>query len=515
MTETSLSPRAQLASSALFGASSSVLALEHFRVPYRVSDSLAADGFEQVQSDRTRARILWPGASPDVGAPIAAQLHWPGRPPVPLFVRVMPDRLAKARLAGQGGCWEPGPAVSGPAGQHLASIWRGDDGSIFLPFDPDEAQLNFLTEAYHEIAEGAGRRAFRQAAMHLYYRVRGGLPRRVQIGLRRAYARVQVARQFPRWPIETALHDFLDIIFTVLRSIAEEPVPRIATWPAGKSWALVLTHDVETAQGLAALDPVLDLERSLGYRSSWNFVPRRYSVTPALVDALVSDGFEIGVHGLYHDGRDLESDAVLRSRLPGMRDAAARWGAVGFRSPATHRAWDLMPQLGFEYDSSYPDTDPFEPQPGGCCSWLPFFNRDVVELPATVPQDHTLFVILRQRDERTWLRKAEFLRSRGGMALIDTHPDYLVAPEILAAYRRFLTRFVHDSTAWRALPSEVCDWWRRRASSRLEHDGASWRVRGPAAADAEVEYLPHDRNRLDPLTASAADDLQSGDSPFG
>jgi hypothetical protein len=515
VTATSLSPHPQVASRALFTASSSVLALESFRVPYRVADSLAADGVAQVQSNRTRARVLWPTASPDAGAPVAAQLLWPGRPPVRLFARVMPDRLAKPVLAAQGGCWEGGPAVSGLDGQHLASIWRGDDGSIFLPFDPDEAQLNFLTEAYHEIAEGAGHRARRRAAMHLYYRVRGGLPRRVQIALRRAYAHAQARRQFPRWPIETALHDLLDVIFTILRSVADEPVPRIAPWPAGKSWALVLTHDVETADGLAAMDPVRDLERSLGYRSSWNFVPRRYSVTPALVDSLVSDGFEIGVHGLYHDGRDLESDAVLHSRLPGMRDAAGRWGAVGFRSPATHRAWDLMPQLGFEYDSSYPDTDPFEPQPGGCCSWLPFFNRDMVELPATVPQDHTLFVILRQRDESTWLHKAGFLRSHGGMALIDTHPDYLVATEIFAAYRRFLTRFVHDSCAWKALPSEVCDWWRRRASSWLEHDGTSWRVRGPAAGDAGVEYLASDRIGIDPLTASAAENQVSGDSPFG
>ena len=68
------------------------------------------------------------------------------------------------------------------------------------------------------------------------------------------------------------------------------------------------------------------------------------------------------MHGLYHDGRDLESEKTLLERLPAIRSHAERWGAVGFRSPATHRDWRLMRLLGFEYDSSSPDTDPFEPQ---------------------------------------------------------------------------------------------------------------------------------------------------------
>ena len=31
----------------------------------------------------------------------------------------------------------------------------------------------------------------------------------------------------------------------------------IAPWPNGHTWALVLTHDVEHAEGLAAIGPVL------------------------------------------------------------------------------------------------------------------------------------------------------------------------------------------------------------------------------------------------------------------
>jgi hypothetical protein len=145
-----------------------------------------------------------------------------------------------------------------------------------------------------------------------------------------------------------------------------------------------------------------------------------------------------------------------------------------------------MPLLGFDYDSSYPDTDPYEPQAGGCCTWLPFFNGELVELPITMPQDHTLFTILRVEDEQPWLSKAAFLREQGGMALLITHPDYMLEQRYLDVYARLLDGLSGDETLWRALPREVSAWWRRRADSRVERNGAGWVVEGPAAGEATI-----------------------------
>jgi hypothetical protein len=144
-----------------------------------------------------------------------------------------------------------------------------------------------------------------------------------------------------------------------------------------------------------------------------------------------------------------------------------------------------MPELGFDYDSSYSDTAPFEPQPGGCCSLLPFFNEEMVELPVTMAQDHTLFVILGEADEALWRTKAEIVRGLDGMALMLTHPDY-ATPARLAAYRRLLEDYRGDETAWRALPREVSAWWRARAASRLEPSQEGWRIVGPAAERGRV-----------------------------
>jgi hypothetical protein len=179
---------------------------------------------------------------------------------------------------------------------------------------------------------------------------------------------------------------------------------------------------------------------------------------------------------------------VFEQRLPAIRDYARRWGATGFRSPATQRVWEWMPELGFDYDSSYTDTDPYEPQAGGCCSYLPFFNQEQVELPITLPQDHTLFVILQQTDGDLWVDKARHIRDRGGMALALAHPDYAVDARLVSAWSRLLAEFRDDDTAWRALPGEVAAWWRRRAASTLREDGDGWRVEGPAAADGVLRF---------------------------
>lgn len=472
----------------LFCSSSPLILLDHFRVPYEVDPRLACGGVEQLQPTPSGPSLFW---KRDLDGPVvAATLPGADRAtPVPLFVRMLGDETIKPMLDGLGRTWKRARTLVSADGTPVASIWAAQDGSVFLPFDPNEVVESFWSERYLSTSTGRGRIGLRRGLMVAYYRTRPLLPRSVQIWLRRRFARLQGRSAFPRWPIETCLHDFFDLMFAILTGITGDLIPCIAPWPDGYTWALVLTHDVEQAEGLAAIGPVVELERAHGLRSSWNLVPRRYEINPACVSNLIDAGFEIGVHGIYHDGRDLESWSTWQRRLPIAYEAAERWNAVGFRSAALHRHADWMQSLGFDYDSSSPDTDPFEPQHGGCCTWLPFFNGRVVELPITLRQDHTLFVILGYEDESAWVAKTESLRANGGMAMIDTHPDYLLDERIFNSYARFLDRFVNDPTAWQALPREVSAWWRRRAASSLEYDGSTWQVVGPAALEGRVAFL--------------------------
>ncbi|HEV7641856.1 MAG TPA: hypothetical protein VGO39_13390 [Gaiellaceae bacterium] len=485
----------------MFEATEPALFLDYFRVPY-TPFSAEAPRWPTLSVDhplQTCGLILHPGghgperrlawASREAlaargVAPSASQLG-----SIPLFATLLDDELAADWLLEAPGRWTRRLAAVDAHGRGVASVWQdGESGSIFLPFDPAEAIQAYWSEQYKLVGASTVTR-LRKTAGAAYYRVRPAIPRRMQIALRRLVSKLQARSQFPRWPLETGLHDLYELLFGLLGELGQEPIPWIAPWPDDYSWALVLTHDVETRRGYEQLDLLRDVEIARGRRSSWNFVARRYAVDDEVVRRLTDEGFEIGVHGLHHDGRDLEP-SVVGERLPAMRAAAERWGATGFRAPATRRVWEVIPTLGFDYDSSYPDTDPFEPDGGGCCTWLPFFNGQTVELPITLPQDHTIFTILQQTDESLWRQKADKLRRRGGLALLITHPDYMLEAEPRAAYDRFLAAYASDGTAWAALPREVSSWWRRRAASHIECIGGRWEIVGPAAGEGRIAFAP-------------------------
>jgi hypothetical protein len=411
---------------------------------------------------------------------------------IPMFGNLLTDDDLRPLLEELGGSWHRSLPICDSQGTWVASIWRSGDGKIFLPFDPNAVIRSYWSEGYLKFVGSELKTSLRSVARATYYRAKPLIPRRAQILVRRWFSRFQAGMSFPRWPVETCLHDLYELLFALLESLVEEPVPIIAPWPAGHRWAFVLTHDVESAAGYANVDLLCDIEVGSAYRSSWNFVPLNHHVRlEGVIEGLKEKGFEVGVHGLRHDGRDITE---LEDRLPAIREWADRWNAAGFRSPATLRDWETMHTLGFDYDSTYFDTSPYEPQPGGCCTWLPYMIGTMVELPTTLPQDHTLFEILGGLDETLWLDKARFLRERGGMVLVLSHPDYARNERLARAYKRLLDEFADDATAWKALPREVSQWWRRRAASVLERgsDGA-WRVVGPAAEDGSVAF-PRDKS---------------------
>jgi len=475
----------------MFRLSSSFLLFDYFRVPFEREDRAAAGAIDRA---RTACAYVRPAADDSkalfwVPASVAAEGRVSGPytlGSIPIFGGVLPDEQAKPWLEELGGTWQRSSSISDSDGTWVSSIWSSAEGSVFLPFDPNEVILNYWSEGYCSFLGSALTRSVRSGVRRGYYRVRPFIPRLGQIVARRWFSRIQAKTPFPRWPVETALHDLYAFLFGIVGELVDEPVPMISLWPRSYKWALVLTHDVETAAGYADIDLLRDIEMRADYRSSWNFVPRNHHVPHDNVIADLRDkGFEVGVHGLYHDGRDIAS---LETRLPAILDYAKRWDAAGFRSPATLRDWKTMPLLEFDYDSTYSDTAPYEPQPGGCCSWLPYMIEHLVELPITLPQDHTLFEILGGLDEGLWLDKARFLRSKGGMALVLTHPDYARNQRLVRAYTSLLSEFAGDPSVWKALPREVADWWRRRAASELRRENGGWQVVGPAAELGAVAY---------------------------
>jgi hypothetical protein len=247
-------------------------------------------------------------------------------------------------------------------------------------------------------------------------------------------------------------------------------------WPQGKEFAVVLTHDVDRARGHEKSARLMELEERYGFRSSFNFVPEDYDVSVDLRTRLADGGFEVGVHGLKHDGKLFADRSTFAASAARINGYLKEWNAVGFRAPAMHHNLEWLADLDVEYDSSTFDTDPFEPHSDSVGTIFPFWyvnkagTRRYIEMPYTLPQDHCLFVILKEKDIRIWTEKLDWIARNGGLALLITHPDYMnfegtsCRPEEYPArlYADFLEHLKtrYEGRYWHVLPRDLARFWR-------------------------------------------------------
>jgi peptidoglycan/xylan/chitin deacetylase (PgdA/CDA1 family) len=320
------------------------------------------------------------------------------------------------------------------------------------------------------------------AKFKLYYRLRPYIP----IPLRQLLQRERNQRiEIPKdWYLPL---DFLRA-FREAVSRSEEEIA-IHPWPDDYQFSTCLTHDVETKQGVGLVDRLAALEEKYGMRSAWNFIPYKYEVDTGLLRDLKDRGHEIGVHGYNHDGRLFESRRTFDYRTGPINEALKRYESVGFRAPMVHRNLKWLQALDVDYDASCFDIDPFQAMPGGVGSVWPFIAGKFVELPYTLPQDHTLLISLGEKSSAVWEHKLAILKNLAGMAMLVTHPDYLDVPERLGVYESFLQHLQTQSNCWFALPQEITQWWRQRDSMRLDFVDDRHVVTGPHSARAKLLNL--------------------------
>jgi hypothetical protein len=355
--------------------------------------------------------------------------------------------------------------------QDWVEAMRGAAGCLAgLPaLERDVSSDRFVADILSETQFGPGHWHLSRLK-HIYYRFfRPFLPGFVRVPLRTVLMSGQRNTCALGWPVEDRYVRFqFEIAARLMARRHVSSMPYISFWPAGKQFAFVLTHDIETAEGQGFVRDVAALEERHGFRSSFNFVPEKYRVDLGLIDELKARGFEVGVHGLKHSGRLFSSKAAFDEGARRINRYLKLWDAVGFRSPMTHRNPEWMQALEIEYDTSFFDTDPYEPMPGGTMSIWPFMMGRFVELPYTLSQDHTLMVTLSERTPRLWLEKTEFISRCRGLALLNAHPDYLRDPARLAIYEEFLKSMSGRDDFWHALPRETARWWRARAAVKVD-----------------------------------------------
>ena len=359
-----------------------------------------------------------------------------------------------------------------------------------VPFDIDDVIDNLRLERYAK--EGQNQSLSRRIARKIYYLFRPFMGVSFRKHLQRRYLEGWQEITFPHWPVDRTVECILEASMMLgLESRQAKRMPFVWFWPDGHDGGLILTHDVETEIGRDFAPQLADIDASFGFKSSFQIVPeQRYEVTESFLESLRDRGSEINLHGLNHDGGLFESREIFMKDVKRINQYARQYGAAGFRSPVLYRNLDWYGEFEFSYDMTVPNCGHLDPQRGGCCTVMPYFIGDILELPLTTIQDYALFHFLQENSIDLWKRQIDLVLQKHGLISFNVHPDYIIQEPYRSRYCElldYLATVCENRHVWRALPKEVNDWWRkRRRMSVIE--GVDDYVEGVGSDRADIGY---------------------------
>ena len=372
----------------------------------------------------------------------------------------------------------------------------------YVPFDFSSVIENLRAERYLEHLSN-GKKGFsrNRYVRKAYYAIRELLPVSVRRHFQKSYFKDWQKVPFPHWPVDfTAdlLHqEFLKL---VMQANKISRIPFIWFWPEGAQSCAILTHDVETNAGRDYSSTLMDIDLKYGFRASFQVVPeKRYDVPQAYWNEIRTRGFEFNVHDLNHDGYLFQSKGEFERRAKLINSYVKRYDARGFRSGAMYRNPDWLSAFEFSYDMSVPNVAHLEPQRGGCCTVMPYFIGNILEIPLTTAQDYSVFNILEQFSIDLWKQQISLILQHNGLISLLSHPDYLIDQKPRAIYEEllaYLRQVCIDNNVWHALPRELDSWWRARSQMNLVEQNGAWRIEGPERPRARVAFASRDGDRL-------------------
>jgi hypothetical protein len=214
-------------------------------------------------------------------------------------------------------------------------------------------------------------------------------------------------------------------------ALIREYLGRLRSLPTADSAPvpLLLTHDVDTAEGYRNLPALLAAEESLGLRSLTLIVTHRYRWSVSELLSFAARGHAFGVHDTTHDNQlaYLADDAIER-RLREAQDSLGPLDCGAFRAPAFLRTAALYRAVArcVRVDLSSIDAALLWPHPGdGTTVPFPLRLGKTLCVPTTLPRDGEMLALGLDAHETLDLvrAKAEELCRVGAPAGILTHPD--------------------------------------------------------------------------------------------
>lgn len=372
------------------------------------------------------------------------------------------------------------------------------DGTIYLPFDLTEVMDNLRCEHY----VGDWRKGRVQSALAgLYYLIRPALPFGMRSYIKQLYLRGREELQFPRWPVDCSVDNLVEqVLLLSLKASGDKRIPFVWFWPKNAPSCAIMTHDVETEEGVRFCPDLMDIDDSFGIKASFQIVPEeRYRVRPDFLALLRERGFEVVVHDLNHDGHLYRERQEFLHRAKRINSYQRQYQAEGFRAAVLYRNQQWFDAFTCSYDMSVPNVARLDPQQGGCCTVMPFFIGDIVELPVTTTQDYMLYYMLNDYSINLWKRQIELIREKCGLMSFIIHPDYIMKDRERAVYEELLAHLVDlrkKNNVWITTPGEVNRWWRQRAGMRVVEDGKRMRVDGVGSERACVAFASEEGGRL-------------------
>lgn len=372
---------------------------------------------------------------------------------------------------------------------YALKIVEMNDSGCVVPFSIDQVADHLRLERYVDTAKSE----WTQVIHQIYYALRPAMPVGIRRHLQRAWLKRRVQGKFPHWPVDCTVDAFFSALMQRLAEAdPKTPIPFIWFWPRGHSMCATMTHDVETENGLSSCQQLMDSDASFAIPSSFQLIPNaRYNVTSIVLERFRNRGFEVNVHDWKHDGHLFESYQHFADAARNINEAALRFGSNGFRSGALYRNQDWLKALQVSYDMSVPNAAHFDPQPGGCCTVMPYFTGEILELPVTTTQDYSLFHVLNSYSTELWCEQIAAIQGQYGLASFIVHPDYLNSARAQKTYRlllEHLSALRDKANIWIASPGEVNSWWRRRSEMSIVRSSRGWQIEGPDVDGAVLAY---------------------------
>ena len=227
----------------------------------------------------------------------------------------------------------------------------------------------------------------------------------------------------------------------------------------------------------------IKIESELGVRSTFYFIPfkdipgidspkiiaGKYELDKDLINRLIKDGFEVGVHGIdnWRDQKRAREEFKKLSEFTNLD--------VGNRTHFLLRnedTWKILDACGYMYDSTFGYNDDVGFRAGTLQVYKPKEVENLLELPLHI-QDGALFMrpCLKLPEDEAKDRCDEifdFANEFGGVITLLWHQMSLAVPHDWGNFYRYLVRKASKEGAWVTRAVDVVKWFEVRRNVRLD-----------------------------------------------